>query len=673
MTKSGKWGAVVAGVLAVVIAGGVYWLPNAKSIREHLRDELSRVSGRSVSIDSLDWAWSPSPVLILSGVSVANADWAHAPAMARLPKVTIYPNLGALLERRLVLDKLSIEQPSVFFEKRADGLHNWDDLTTTAKPNSREVSWEFGDVQVEDARVELRHPHGATQYAMRTLSLRSVGQQHSLEAAVSDGNTNPRFVARGTIENLRAMGTSPLRIDMSFDVANGRIKGSYAGTIDRARLTGKMTLNAALPALGDGSNVTLAGGLSGAWARVSLKSTQLLLLHEGERTQGEASLTLDRTRERPLLSGELMLGRVSLPVSDTESSSREAQVVLPELSVDIEVALSLHALTVGRRELGQVRAVVGLEPGRLRLRDSAAVVGGGRVAGEATVHNTQQGSLSASLAVTLNQVASSALLADASSPLVRTHVDGRIEVQTQGERVGQWRKNARGSVRLMSNNGEIKARAVENLVGGVPAIIESLVTGNQEWVHLNCAVVAVDFADSVASVKAVVVDTPNTTMVVEGQARLPSGPLALLVTPHPKSATLNLSLPVRVTGPIDDPSYAAEEAAAARRVGGLLASFVFPPALIAAFADFGYETAGCAGGHAASAVTDSSKVLGRAGAATGAIAREAAEVAREASDVAAEVAKEAGTAASKASDAASKAAESALKEVGRTLRGLFSN
>ena len=89
--------------------------------------------------------------------------------------------------------------------------------------------------------------------------------------------------------------------------------------------------------------------------------------------------------------------------------------------------------------------------------------------------------------------------------------------------------------------------------------------------------------------------------------------LALLVKPHPKGITLNVAVPLRVTGPLRNPQYALDEAAAARRVGGVLASIVFPPALIAAFADIGYESSGCLPGKAqqstASAAASGGKIV----------------------------------------------------------------
>jgi uncharacterized protein involved in outer membrane biogenesis len=671
MKASRKWGLVAVAVVGIALAAAVFWLPSADSVREHLRDELARATGRAVSIDGLDWAWSPTPVLILSGVSIANASWGRAPAFAHLPKVVIHPRLSALLKRRVVLDKLSLERPSVFVETRADGERNWVDFDSDAQTRSSNLSLEVGDVRVRDARLELRHAQGVDHYLMTEMLLSAQGNQHRIEMTVADGGGKTWLSTQGTLANLRAWGAVPLQVDVSFDAGNDTVAGSYVGALDREKLNGQVVLKATSVALGKASNVWLEGEVTGQWSRVRVQSTRLSLRHGAERSTGHTILTIDRRGPRPLLSGTLSLDRIALPASESGTATRDVHVALPDLAFDIDIDVAIDALDIGHLALRRMHAVVSVEPAQLRVTQAAATLGGGQVTGHAMVHAKHAAKPQVNLTLTLEQVPSSALLAEAQSASVRTRVDGRIDVKVHGERLAQWPEVARGSVRLASKGGEVKVRAVENLVGGVPALLESLVMGHQEWVHLNCAVVAVDFADSVANATAIVVDTPNTTLVVEGHAQLPRGPLALLLTPHPKSATLNISVPIRISGPIDEPSYAPEEAAAARRVGGLLAGFVFPPALIAAFADFGYASAGCVGGRAASAVVDGSKVLGQASAATETIAREAAQVAREASEIAADVAKEAGTAASQAGNAASKAVEGALKEVGKTLKGWF--
>ena len=120
---------------------------------------------------------------------------------------------------------------------------------------------------------------------------------------------------------------------------------------------------------------------------------------------------------------------------------------------------------------------------------------------------------------------------------------------------------------------------------------------------------------------------------------------------------------------------------AARRVGGVLASIVFPPALIAAFADIGYESSGCLPGEAAqstaSAAAAGAKIASDASAtaakAAGAAANEAGKILDEAGKVTGQAAKSASDAAIKAGKVVGKAVNSTLREVGKGLKSIFGN
>jgi hypothetical protein len=69
--------------------------------------------------------------------------------------------------------------------------------------------------------------------------------------------------------------------------------------------------------------------------------------------------------------------------------------------------------------------------------------------------------------------------------------------------------------------------------------------------------------------------------------------LDFVVTPQAKVATLNVSTPVLVGGTLADPSFAPDPLALARKVGGLLGIFVFPPAALLGLGELGHSENSC--------------------------------------------------------------------------------
>ena len=89
------------------------------------------------------------------------------------------------------------------------------------------------------------------------------------------------------------------------------------------------------------------------------------------------------------------------------------------------------------------------------------------------------------------------------------------------------------------------------------------------------------------SSKALLFDTEFVSISGKGTVNLGSEALNLTVDPQPKSATLNTAVPVEISGTLAEPSFSPSTAATARKVGGLLGAFVFPPALIIGLAETG--------------------------------------------------------------------------------------
>lgn len=83
-------------------------------------------SGRALSIEGdLQFHLSRHPWLTINEVSFQNADWSDDTTMASLDHLTIQIDLLALLNKRLVIDRLSLQGLILNLEKRSDTETNW--------------------------------------------------------------------------------------------------------------------------------------------------------------------------------------------------------------------------------------------------------------------------------------------------------------------------------------------------------------------------------------------------------------------------------------------------------------------------------------------------------------------------------------------------------------------
>jgi uncharacterized protein involved in outer membrane biogenesis len=267
-------------------------------------------------------------------------------------------------------------------------------------------------------------------------------------------------------------------------------------------------------------------------------------------------------------------------------------------------------------------------------------------------------------------------------------LDADINLDSHGDNIAEFAGNAAGAVELLIGSGRAKLRTAETLTGGVHALGDLFTSTDSDWVKVNCGVAAFELRNGTARASALMLDTQRTTVTGKGSINLRNERLALLMKPHPKSATLNLSVPVRLVGTLAAPAFELDEAATARRVGGVVAGLVFPPALLSVFADLGYNEASCLPAQAAGndTVQQMSATLGATTQTVSTGATVVIESAVQAASVAGGLAEKAGTATGKvveqvakdvsqgageAGRAVEKAVGGALKEVDESLKSLF--
>jgi len=122
-------GLAFAALVAIVLGAlGVFWLtfdPNA--YRTLITDLVSQTLDREIAITGdIEIAPSLVPTLAVNGLTIANPPWASTATMAAAGRLEVTLALLPLLEHRIEINHIGLEQIAIALERDADGNGNWE-------------------------------------------------------------------------------------------------------------------------------------------------------------------------------------------------------------------------------------------------------------------------------------------------------------------------------------------------------------------------------------------------------------------------------------------------------------------------------------------------------------------------------------------------------------------
>jgi hypothetical protein len=180
---------------------------------------------------------------------------------------------------------------------------------------------------------------------------------------------------------------------------------------------------------------------------------------------------------------------------------------------------------------------------------------------------------------------------------VEGQVNFDIDVTGQGNSVRRIMASLDGRTSLAMGEGRIRSRTLQQWVGGTTQILTDVLTLNVGGdIAVNCVLGVFDIEKGVATSSGLLLDTDVAAFVGDGTINLGTEALDLIINPKVKKTTLSTTVPVHIRGTLANPEYSPDNTAVARRVGGLLGSLVFPPALILGLGELGtFKDGDCAG------------------------------------------------------------------------------
>ena len=616
MVQRTKRVVIAVAIFAALVAAFVMFF-NWNLLKPYAERKVTDLTGREFRIHgNLGVKLSLNPLITADGLTLANADWSNKQPMLEADQVAFRINLWRLLHGDIDLPEVSVRQPTIALERRADGRKNWilkKDEKQGTPPHIGRLTLDRGHLTLDD---EAPDNHV-------TLDVSTVTGSDA-------GNLPTQFTARGKIKSLpfTASGRGGDVISLADNTTPFPIEASGQLGTTHAKVDGTITGIAVLSALDlkldlRGDDLSLLYPVLGL-ALVPSPSYRLQgrLVHSGESWEfqkfagkvGDSDLAGDLTFEthqpRSRLTANLVsrvldmrdlqgfIGprRGAKPEEPPEEKQRKAANITAQkdrVLPDQEFRLDrLRAMDADVKFVGQsirnkdlpfekVNAHVKVDNGRMTLDPLDFGVAGGTVAAKITIDGRKDvPAATAKVDATRLQLPKLLPTVNLTKSSIGT-IGGRMDLAGQGKSLGAMLASADGRLAVAMSSGEISNTLLEVVGLDAGEIMKFLFKGDQN-VPLRCGVADFAVKDGVMNAETFVIDTTDTIVKGEGQISVADESLALKFSPVPKDPSIFvLRSPIHIEGTLKHPKVRPDKMLA-MRVGAavLLGTLVNPLAAL---------------------------------------------------------------------------------------------
>ncbi|MGZ8269655.1 MAG: AsmA family protein [Methylophilus sp.] len=464
----------------------------------------------------------------------------------------------------------------------ANGLLHIDDVPLKAKIEAKVTLANNVNEALPNASI-------SNELKSNTLTASAIGSYHDLPLKIQLLSTRVR-----SSNNSRS---AKLPVAITFDATVGRanltFKGTTADVMHMDNFAGSFSLKGpSLAAVGDLLGVTLPTTAVFNSNGVIEKQELIWRAKISSLAIGDSRLngnfSYDRSLSVPLLKGQLGGKRLVItdlgPAFGATPDAKNSNKVLPSRPFDLaslrkmnaDVMVNIQYLDLKSSFLEPLKPLKGhiqLKNGVLSLNDIKALTADGRLTGDMGLDGRGPNALwDAKLAwsgVRLERWVKQKR-ADGLPPYISGKLSGGALLQGQGKSTAEILASLNGSIRSELYQGKVSHLGIE--VAGLD-VAESLglLFKGDDALPVQCAVVDLHATDGVFTPRAMVVDTTDSTVWVDGSLSLATETLNLRAMSLPKDfSPLTLRAPLNVTGQFSNPQVSLEKS----RVGLKLAASV---------------------------------------------------------------------------------------------------
>ena len=616
--------ALLVVVIVVVVGAYIYLLTiDVEDYHPEIAEAVADATGRELTLGGpLDLAISLTPVVVAENVSFANADWGSRPQMATIERIEVQIALLPLISSEVEVLKLVVSGADILLETDAEGRANWEFEEKAAASLEHRAGGPDDDgvgalimpqsVLIENATLTMRDGETGEVRLIQLDRLTAEAASTAAPLALSLQGTVDSLPIQTTAElgAITALTSGGAPYPVAVEGTAGGLAFKLGGTI--AEPMAGSGLDIAIEAsAGDGLPTGQPFALSGKFGggpetftitdySVSLGTNtvtgQVTVATAAEPPRIEATLASDRLDLAALMPAEAEAGGGAdeTPAADSAPPGR----VFPNqpLGLDglkdgnLKLGLTIGELITPSLTANDVSLSLTLENGRLSITPASLTVAGSPVAVSALV-DARQDPPAVGIGVDAPQFDLGRFLTESeTTDLLEGTADIVIDLEGRGASIAAIMGSLNGEARVLMGDGRARTQAFDMIMGGLTTVMGTLFSGQQEWTVINC--IASDFLveGRIATSRAMILDSEHSTVISEGSVDLGAETLALKVTPSPKVATLNVAVPVNIGGTLAEPTFRPDGLAAARKIGGLLGSTLFPPAALLGLGELGSST-----------------------------------------------------------------------------------
>lgn len=511
--------------------------------------------------------------------------------------------------------------------RRADGRANWEFGSPGARPQQPPMRPEFAQLRVRNGRLTLDD-------APTDLSLRAEAQTREGLAAGEGAGLHIQgegryrkgefsFTVRsnGVLPLIAPEGASvsvPITLQGRTPEGKVRFEGQARDIIHLQALSGSFQVSgSSLARVGEPFGITLPTTAPFEAAGRLGKSGEVWKAEFARFEVGSSRLagdfTFDRRPELPMLSGVLRGKRLDLkdlgpafgaPTGGAPNPPPPAGKLFPDrefdipslrqMNADVRVDLRLADLHTALLEpLAPLQGRIVLRDGVLRIEDLLARTSGGEIKGLLALDGRSErrpmwrGDLRVS-GVRLeqwlnlrNRQAKPARSAAAGKEPATRYVSGRLgghfRFTGTGRSVADMVASLDGSLAAWVNDGEVSHLALEAAGLDIAQALGVMLRGD-DALPMECAVTQLTARDGLLRTDVALVDTSDTTLVVQGEVSLSQERMALTARAYPKDfSPAALRAPVHVEGSFRQPRVRLEKKPIAMKAAAAVALGTITP------------------------------------------------------------------------------------------------
>jgi len=638
---AGVFGVLVLAVVACEVAG---WPFLAKPVERALSDTLKREVLLRAADDST--STQGATVRFLGGLKVqvpllqiGAPVWSQKPYFLHAEGARMRLSYAALWRAKegkpLDIDVLHADRLTVHAERLKDGRASWqfgdpnappppaDETDPLQLPTVRELTVRDGHLTYKD--VPLRADiTGDVQLNEGTLADNTVsGLFGSAQGTYGNAAVKAKLTAAGAMPLLASVDgapPTPVELDLKAGKAALHFKGTVSDVLRLGGMSGAFRVTGpSLGAVGEPLGVTLpTTGAFDMRGRI-VKQGEVWRFVADRATVGTsqltAALTFDPRGAVPMLSGEvrgprLMLVDLAPSIGAEPAPAPGAKPetpgpkVLPDREFDLPSLRAMNANVLMKfenadlgslfaRPLSPLQTHLTLRDGVLRLDDIVARTADGTLRGEVSLDGSGKIALWRT-DLRWNNVRLERWIAqdraNDAPPYVAGRLVGRAQLKGQGKSTAEILSTLDGSVRTSLRDGKISQLAIEAAGIDVAQALGVVLKGDRD-LPVQCALVDLNAEKGVFRPRAMVVETTDSNVWVDGSVSLRDEKLDLRAVVSPKDfSPLTLRTPVHVKGTFSDPAVSLEKAPLARKAAlAVLLGLIHPVAAVIPLLDPGSD------------------------------------------------------------------------------------